>query len=317
MAKDALPRARAMGQAQLDPERSDALPSARAMGQEQLNPGPSAHATGRERPDPGRFAAGGIAGCVAKTTVAPLERVRIAAQVATAARRQSAAALAAGIIVDEGARGLWRGNGIACVRTFPSKAIVFGCNDYYTRLLAALPGDVVPVGAAAGGLAGLTAVAITYPLDVLRTMLSATSADGGQRGASEAISHTLRTRGVAAFYVGVRPTMVGGTFHEAARFGIFDATRRAVGADVWWANFACGAAAGVAAGVLLYPNDTVRRQLQMGRYDTYAGAARGLVAAGGVRRLYAGLAPYLFRAGPGAAIQFATFGELKKLLDSS
>ncbi|KAH8055943.1 ATP:ADP antiporter [Aureococcus anophagefferens] len=255
---------------------SDALPSARAMGQEQLNPGPSAHATGRERPDPGRFAAGGIAGCVAKTTVAPLERVRIAAQ-----------------------------------------AIVFGCNDYYTRLLAALPGDVVPVGAAAGGLAGLTAVAITYPLDVLRTMLSATSADGGQRGASEAISHTLRTRGVAAFYVGVRPTMVGGTFHEAARFGIFDATRRAVGADVWWANFACGAAAGVAAGVLLYPNDTVRRQLQMGRYDTYVGAARGLVAAGGVRRLYAGLAPYLFRAGPGAAIQFATFGELKKLLDSS
>ena len=61
----------------------------------------------------------------------------------------------------------------------------------------------------------------------------------------------------------------------------------------------------------------VRRQLQMGRYDTYVGAARGLVAAGGVRRLYAGLAPYLFRAGPGAAIQFATFGELKKLLDSS
>ena len=61
----------------------------------------------------------------------------------------------------------------------------------------------------------------------------------------------------------------------------------------------------------------MRRQLQMGRYDTYVGAARGLVAAGGVRRLYAGLAPYLFRAGPGAAIQFATFGELKKLLDSS
>ena len=71
------------------------------------------------------------------------------------------------------------------------------------------------------------------------------------------------------------------------------------------------------AGAACYPNDTVRSQLQMGRYDTYAGAARGLVAAGGVRRLYAGLAPYLFRAGPGAAIQFATFGELKKLLDSS
>ena len=273
--------------------------------------------TGREQLNVGRFVAGGLAGCLAKTCVAPLERTRIAAQVTS--QRQSSASLAMGIVRDEGVLGLWRGNGIAVVRTFPSKAIVFGGNDYYKRALLALP--VAPpraaVDAAAGGLAGLTAVAITYPLDVLRTMLSATSADGGQRGASEAISHTLRTRGVAAFYVGVRPTMVGGTFHEAARFGIFDATRRAVGADVWWANFACGAAAGVAAGVLLYPNDTVRRQLQMGRYDTYVGAARGLVAAGGVRRLYAGLAPYLFRAGPGAAIQFATFGELKKLLDSS
>ena len=54
----------------------------------------------------------------------------------------------------------------------------------------------------------------------------------------------------------------------------------------------------------------------MGTYDTYFGAARGLVRTAGVPRLYAGLAPYLFRAGPGAAIQFAAFGELKKLLDA-
>ena len=274
--------------------------------------------TGREQLNVGRFVAGGLAGCLAKTCVAPLERTRIAAQVTS--QRQSSASLAMGIVRDEGVLGLWRGNGIAVVRTFPSKAIVFGGNDYYKRALLALP--VAPpraaVDAAAGGLAGLTAVAITYPLDVLRTMVSATGADGGKRSAYDAIASTLRSRGPAAFYVGVAPTMVGGTFHEAARFGIFDSTRRWPLFDhgAWWANLACGSMAGVLAGVILYPNDTVRRQLQMGTYDTYFGAARGLVRTAGVPRLYAGLAPYLFRAGPGAAIQFATFGELKKLLDA-
>lgn len=274
------------------------------------------------------FLAGGLAGCAAKTIVAPLERVRIAAQVAISAesRARSSFGIGAEIVRAEGIRGLWRSNGVAVLRTFPSKAVVFGGNDAYARFLRTLPGDWVPRGAVApcaGGLAGLTAVAITYPLDVVRTRLAASSADGGSRGISATVSALLRERGLKAFYVGVRPTLFGGTFYEAARFGAFDRFRsapaledpRRPGQRVWYANLVAGSLAGVAAGLTMYPNDTIRRQLQMGRSTTYACAARTLYANGGVGRLYAGLAPYLLRAAPGAACQFAAFAELKRLLD--
>ena len=86
------------------------------------------------------------------------------------------------IIKNEGILGLWAGNGINLIRVFPNKAIIFSTNDIYTRYIhqwyfrnnhyggnatstAALP----PIYSfLAGGLAGMTATAVTYPLDLAR-----------------------------------------------------------------------------------------------------------------------------------------------------
>ena len=70
-----------------------------------------------------------------------------------------------------------------------------------------------------------------------------------------------------------------------------------------------GGCGGLVAGVATFPNDTIRRCLQQphSQYRGYVDCALTLVRAGGVPRLYRGLAPSLLRAAPSAAIQFAAF----------
>jgi hypothetical protein len=68
---------------------------------------------------------GGIAGAIARSTVAPLDRVKILIQTASvtgsADKFNSIAGTAKHIISSEGVKGLWRGNLTNCVRVVPRK----------------------------------------------------------------------------------------------------------------------------------------------------------------------------------------------------
>ena len=65
----------------------------------------------------------------------------------------------------------------------------------------------------------------------------------------------------------------------------------------------------------MYPNDTIRRRLQyLGNGESYLTALRLLWAEGGVARLYRGCLLYNLKVAPAAAMQFATFHGLKRLL---
>ena len=72
----------------------------------------------------------------------------------------------------DGVRGLWKGNGLNCVRVVPSSAIQFGACALYKQLLFGakagqqnLPTYQLMV---AGGLAGATSTVCTYPIDLVR-----------------------------------------------------------------------------------------------------------------------------------------------------
>ena len=122
--------------------------------------------------------AGGIAGVVSRTSVAPLERVKILFQVqglssqGAPPRHTSVARSITSIARAEGVGGLWRGNGANCVRVFPSSACQFWA---YAELKRRMFGGREPgphERLVAGGLAGAAAQTITYPLDFIRARLS-------------------------------------------------------------------------------------------------------------------------------------------------
>ena len=174
----------------------------------------------------------------------------------------------------EGIRGFWRGNFANVVRVFPSRGILFWSNDVIKGMLGQFDKQArftTLHSVAAGSLAGVAACSLTYPLDLTRTRIASQI---GKSGAgtqyttiSGTIMKTVRQEGVWALYRGMGPSLFGALPYEGIKFGAYDFLRRNVPEEwfpnrVMWQLF-CGASAGTAAGVVMYPNDTVRRLMQV------------------------------------------------------
>jgi hypothetical protein len=191
------------------------------------------------------------------------------------------------IIQNEGILGLWAGNGANLLRVFPAKSIVFSSNDFYRGCFGYLyhgssqkyveSSGVLPwsLSFLAGGMAGMTASAATYPLDLARGRITGKLAGpGGKKhynGIINTVMVTAREEGVRALYKGITPTLLGAMPYEGIKFGTvgileyifpkdnsndsksYKVTRKLI----------FGGCGGVMASVITYPNDTVRRLLQL------------------------------------------------------
>ena len=198
--------------------------------------------------------------------------------------KQSVISLYRSILANEGVLGLWAGNGANLLRVFPAKAIVFSSNDMYRKLLHGIsntPQDQsLPayLNFLAGGLAGMTATSMTYPLDLARGRISGKLKVEGNRhysGIINTVVVTAKEEGISALYKGVKPTVLGAMPYEGIKFGTvgllesifphektYDDNGNVIKPPVW-RKLCFGGAGGVMAGLVTYPNDTVRRMLQL------------------------------------------------------
>ncbi|KAF4628020.1 hypothetical protein G7Y89_g10133 [Cudoniella acicularis] len=144
-------------------------------------------------PDPGYFAAGGIAGAISRTATAPLDRLKVYLIASTgpakdsidAIKKGDAAAVAktVGRPLGNAMRELWKaggmrslfaGNGLNVVKVMPESAIKFGSYEAAKRALAQLeghgdPGSINPYSKfVAGGVGGLVSQLFVYPIDTLK-----------------------------------------------------------------------------------------------------------------------------------------------------
>lgn len=275
-----------------------------------------------------QMAAGGGAGIVAKTVVAPFERVKIVCQTGESVGMLQTTR---SIFVSEGVLGFWRGNMAACVRVVPHKAVLFAFSDFYKDLFRSMdPSGQLPAWGpfVSGSLSGFTASIITYPLDLIRTRVSGQIGENlVYSGIAHTFTRTLREEGYRALFRGIGPTLFGALPYEGIKFGSYDILTSHLPGDIDpKADFAgkilCGGGAGVLATIFTYPNDTVRRRLQMqgaggaarqykNAWDCYVKLARNE----GWTVYYRGLTPTLVRAMPNMGVQFATYDFLKSLID--
>ncbi|KAL1969743.1 hypothetical protein VTN77DRAFT_8296 [Rasamsonia byssochlamydoides] len=123
--------------------------------------------------------AGGIAGCAAKTVVAPLDRVKILFQAsnpefAKYSGSWSGLALAIRDIKrHEGVRGLFKGHSATLLRIFPYAAIKFLAYEQIRAIVIPSRDKETPFRRLiSGSLAGVTSVFFTYPLEVIRVRLA-------------------------------------------------------------------------------------------------------------------------------------------------
>ncbi|TRX98120.1 hypothetical protein FHL15_000765 [Xylaria flabelliformis] len=125
------------------------------------------------------FVAGGVAGCAAKTTVAPLDRVKILFQTSNpqfAKYTGSWAGLGralSDIYAQHGIVGLFRGHSATLLKIYPYAAIKFVAYEQYRALIiGARHQETWLRRFSAGALAGVTSVLFTYPLEVIRVRLA-------------------------------------------------------------------------------------------------------------------------------------------------
>lgn len=118
--------------------------------------------------------AGGVAGMCSKTTVAPLDRVKILLQAQN--KHYKHLGVFSGlkeIVQREAFFALYKGNFAQMIRIFPYAAMQFTAFELYKKYLGGLFQNYTHIDKfLAGSAAGVTAVTITYPLDTIRARLA-------------------------------------------------------------------------------------------------------------------------------------------------
>jgi len=272
------------------------------------------------------LACGGAAGAIARTTVAPLDRIKILMQTAhlkgTQDKYGSILGTMRSVIMEEGILSLWRGNLTNCVRVVPHTATQFVSYDKYKSMLLK-DGEqmTVPTRLMSGALAGMTAATVTHPMDVVRIRLQT---QPELKGVRDAIRSVHAENGLRSFYKGYTPAMLSLSPFIAINFAAFDTLKTwYYGESIVSQNelkkrspvviLGLGACAGIIAQTACYPLDTVRRRMQLAgkTYSSTLNAFATIVKQEGIGGYYKGMTANALKVVPNNAIRFAAFDTLK------
>uniref|UniRef100_A0A8C5AUW8 Solute carrier family 25 member 42 n=1 Tax=Gadus morhua TaxID=8049 RepID=A0A8C5AUW8_GADMO len=263
---------------------------------------------------------GALAGALAKTAVAPLDRTKIIFQVSSARfSAKEAYRLIYRTYLKDGFLSLWRGNSATMVRVIPYAAIQFCAHEQYKIFLGGIYGfqgkALPPIPRLlAGSMAGTTAamMAVT-PKEMYGNIV-------------HVFGRISREEGLKTLYRGFTPTILGVVPYAGISFFTYE-TLKKVHAErsgrpqpYSYERLAFGACAGLLGQSASYPLDVVRRRMQTAgvtghTYGTIAGTMREIVAEEGVvRGLYKGLSMNWVKGPIAVGISFTTFDLTQILL---
>eukprot|EP00457_Paulinella_chromatophora_P008838 gb/GEZN01008887.1/.p1 GENE.gb/GEZN01008887.1/~~gb/GEZN01008887.1/.p1 ORF type:complete len:397 (-),score=76.07 gb/GEZN01008887.1/:135-1325(-) len=266
---------------------------------------------------------GGLAGAIARTTVAPIDRVKILLQTqhlvhAGRIKYTGIVQTMSTIMQEEGLKGLWRGNGVNIVRVVPYSATQFASYDVYKQFIM---GDremhtlSTVERLCAGGLAGMTATSVTHPLDVIRLRLSV---NPDLAGPVAALKDVLSENGARSLMKGYTPTLMSLGPFIAINFASFDTFKQWAYPDGSlqkepWKILMLGACAGLFAQTCCYPLDTIRRRMQLKgqNYDNTLDCIRKILRTEGPAGFYRGMLPNALKVVPQNSIRFVAFEMLR------
>ncbi|AAC14414.1 unknown [Arabidopsis thaliana] len=273
------------------------------------------------------FAAGALAGAAAKTVTAPLDRIKLLMQTHGIRLGQQSAKKAIGFIEaitliakEEGVKGYWKGNLPQVIRVLPYSAVQLLAYESYKNLFKGKDDQLSVIGRlAAGACAGMTSTLLTYPLDVLRLRLAV---EPRYRTMSQVALSMLRDEGIASFYYGLGPSLVGIAPYIAVNFCIFDLVKKSLPEEYRKKAQSSLLTAVLSAGIATltcYPLDTVRRQMQMRGtpYKSIPEAFAGIIDRDGLIGLYRGFLPNALKTLPNSSIRLTTFDMVKRLIATS
>ncbi|XP_051694462.1 mitochondrial adenyl nucleotide antiporter SLC25A25 isoform X6 [Oryctolagus cuniculus] len=270
--------------------------------------------------------AGGGAGAVSRTCTAPLDRLKVLMQVH--ASRSNNMCIVGGftqMIREGGTRALWRGNGINVLKIAPESAIKFMAYEQIKRLVGSDQETLrIHERLVAGSLAGAIAQSSIYPMEVLKTRM-ALRKTGQYSGMLDCARRILAREGVAAFYKGYVPNMLGIIPYAGIDLAVYETLKNA-----WLQRYAvnsadpgvfvllaCGTMSSTCGQLASYPLALVRTRMQAqasieGAPEvTMSSLFRQILRTEGAFGLYRGLAPNFMKVIPAVSISYVVYENLK------
>ncbi len=289
------------------------------------------------------FVAGGIAGMCAKSSTAPLDRLKILLQAQNKYYKNYGVFSGfMAIYRHEGLLGYYKGNGAMMVRIFPYAAIQFASYEQYKKLFKPFFNQNTHTSKLlAGSLTGMTAVLFTYPLDLVRARLAYQVKEKRYHSIWNTLTTIPRQEGgLIALYRGFSSTLIGMIPYAGTAFYTYEVfksfamdnvllqpftTRLSLdGSETMVlnipANLFVGGLAGACSQSVAYPFDVARRRMQLEGMISKSPVYRGVVSTLshvyrtlGVRRgLFRGISINFYRAVPQVAVSFSIYELLKQ-----
>jgi len=282
--------------------------------------------------------AGGTAASVAKTTMAPFERIKLLLQLQAVSTQMAKNQQYKGVIDcmvriprEQGFLSFWRGNMTSVSRYFIVQALNFAFKEAYKPYLKGgeHSGFVrkLTTNLVSGGAAGVSSMIITYPLDFGRTRLAAdiggsTKEQRQFRGLFDCLRKIAAKDGIQGLYRGISLSVPTVIVFRSTYFGMYDTAKEMLDPErnSIVLSWAIAQATTTAAGLLCYPMDTVRRRMVMQSgldpsQRHYSNAIdcwkKMFMTEGGVRAFYKGAVANVFR-GMGGAMVLIMYDEIKQ-----
>jgi len=286
---------------------------------------------------------GGISGAIAKTLMAPIERVKILMQtqdsnpkiISGEEKRYSGLGdCFKRVNAEQGMKAFWRGNLVNCLRYAPQQGSALALNDV---MRAATPKYdpikevfmATAVSLASGGFAGAFANTLCYPFDFARTRLASDVGSGKKmfNGIGDCIIKTVKSQGVTGLYRGWAVTCGGAFVYRGGQLGLFSQImemnpyKNDKGPLGLFITFCAATTGRTAVMPFNYPFDTVRRRLML---ESEKPAADRMYKGGidcffkvlkseGFGGMYKGMVPELFR-GVGGSVVLVAYNRIKVYL---
>jgi len=287
---------------------------------------------------------GGVSGGIAKTVMAPVERVKLLLQT-----QDSNPKVISGEVekykgigdcfrrvqAEQGFNAFWRGNLVNCLRYAPQQGSALAFNDAIkgvfpkfdekTQFWQAFGSKLM-----AGGLAGGSANVICYPFDFARTRLASDLGSGKKtfNGIGDCIMKTVKEGGITGLYRGCAVTIAGAFVYRGGQLGLFgqimemNPYKQDKGPVGVVAAFVCATVARTVTTPFNYPFDTIRRRMMLEsekppeqrQYKSGVHCFRLVLANEGLPGMYKGLVPELFR-GIGGPLVLTAYDRIKLLLN--
>lgn len=241
---------------------------------------------------------GAIAGATARTSVAPLERVKILKQIQHVdrggVRYRGIIRSLLDIAKSEGIfRGFWKGNLANVLRIAPTAALRFGTFELYRNSFGGRSQSTSSL-LVTSSCASLTASVLTYPLDVVRTRLMAQTPynqlssshiiSKHYTGIRDAFRTIIKYEGVAGFYKGLGASCIHSVPFVGVNFTVYENMRtlwienrnwilQRMGLNSvdqgegvgFWPGLLLGGCTGCISLITTYPFDVVQKRLVIQR----------------------------------------------------